>query len=55
MAIGVGEGVEIRRPMAVTVIFGLMYSTIVSLVVIPTLYQMLSRSQKNKTVDSEMQ
>ncbi len=53
MAIGVGEGVEIRRPMAVTVIFGLMYSTLVSLIVIPALYKMLTRSVKPKPAEME--
>ncbi len=44
MALGVGEGVEIRRPMAVTVIFGLTISTMVSLFIIPLLYRLVSRS-----------
>lgn len=43
MALGVGEGVEIRRPMAVTVIYGLTFSTIISLVIIPVLYRFAAR------------
>jgi len=43
MAIGVGEGVEIRRPMAVTVIFGLTFATVVTLVVIPLLYRLVNK------------
>lgn len=38
MALGLGEGAEIRAPMAITVIVGLTSSTILTLVVIPTLY-----------------
>lgn len=42
MALGVGEGVEMRRPMAITVIFGLIISTGVSLILIPMLYRLVS-------------
>jgi HAE1 family hydrophobic/amphiphilic exporter-1 len=38
MAFGIGEGAEIRAPMAITVIVGLSVSTLLTLVVIPTLY-----------------
>jgi HAE1 family hydrophobic/amphiphilic exporter-1 len=38
MALGLGEGAEIRAPMAITVIVGLSTSTLLTLIVIPTLY-----------------
>lgn len=38
MALGLGDGAEIRAPMAITVIAGLGLSTLLTLVVIPTLY-----------------
>jgi hydrophobic/amphiphilic exporter-1 (mainly G- bacteria), HAE1 family len=38
MAFGMGDGAEIRAPLAVTVIAGLGLSTLLTLVVIPTLY-----------------
>jgi len=38
MAIGLGEGAELRAPMAITVISGLLSSTLLTLVVIPVLY-----------------
>jgi HAE1 family hydrophobic/amphiphilic exporter-1 len=38
MALGMGEGAEIRTPMAITVIVGLSAATILTLIVIPTLY-----------------
>ncbi len=41
LAIGLGEGAEIRQPMAITVIAGLLFSTILTLVVIPTLYELV--------------
>ncbi|PAW69088.1 MAG: hypothetical protein B9S34_00145 [Opitutia bacterium Tous-C1TDCM] len=40
MALGFGEGAEIRAPMAITVIVGLGVSTLLTLVVIPTLYSL---------------
>ncbi len=38
MALGLGEGAEIRTPMAITVIVGLSTATVLTLIVIPTLY-----------------
>lgn len=43
MAIGLGEGSEIRTPMAITVIFGLLYATVLTLFLIPTLYSLFDR------------
>jgi hydrophobic/amphiphilic exporter-1 (mainly G- bacteria), HAE1 family len=45
MAFGWGEGAEIRTPMAITVIGGLMFSTLLTLVFIPVLYEMLDRKR----------
>ena len=38
MALGLGDGAEIRKPMAVAVICGLLTSTVLTLLVIPTIY-----------------
>jgi HAE1 family hydrophobic/amphiphilic exporter-1 len=38
MAMGLGEGAEIRTPMAWTIISGLLISTILTLIIIPTVY-----------------
>ena len=45
MAIGVGEGAEVRTPMAITVIGGLLVSTLLTLVVIPVVYSLLDRKK----------
>jgi HAE1 family hydrophobic/amphiphilic exporter-1 len=45
MAIGIGEGAEVRAPMAITVIGGLSVSTLLTLVVIPVVYSLLDRKQ----------
>ncbi len=43
MALGIGEGAEVRAPMAVTVISGLLVSTLLTLVVVPVVYSLLDR------------
>ena len=44
--LGAGEGAEIRAPMAVTVIVGLIASTVLTLIVIPTVYSLLVRGRE---------
>jgi len=57
MALGVGEGAEIRRPMAITVMGGMLVATFMTLIVIPVLYTMLDRRRdhafaaKSRTLD----
>jgi HAE1 family hydrophobic/amphiphilic exporter-1 len=41
MALGLGDGAEIRTPMAIAVISGLITSTLLTLVVIPTVYDLV--------------
>lgn len=43
MALATGEGAEVRAPMAATVIGGLAVSTLLTLVVIPVVYNLLDR------------
>jgi hydrophobic/amphiphilic exporter-1 (mainly G- bacteria), HAE1 family len=43
LALAVGEGAEVRSPMAITVIGGLLVSTLLTLVVIPVVYDLLDR------------
>jgi HAE1 family hydrophobic/amphiphilic exporter-1 len=45
MAVGFGEGSEVRAPMAITVIGGLLVSTFLTLVVIPVVYSLLDRKR----------
>ncbi len=42
MALGLGEGAELRAPLAVTVIGGLVLATALTLVVVPVVYTLLS-------------
>ena len=43
LALGFGEGAEIRAPMGITVIGGLIVSTLLTLIVIPVMYSILDR------------
>ena len=45
MAMGFGEGSEVRTPMAITVIGGLVVSTMLTLVVIPVVYSLMDRKR----------
>ncbi len=42
MALGIGEGAELRAPLAVTVISGLLLATLLTLIVVPVIYTLLS-------------
>ena len=45
MALGMGEGAELRTPMAITVISGLLCSTLLTLIVLPVLYQLFDHKK----------
>ncbi|WP_100657209.1 efflux RND transporter permease subunit [Alteromonas flava] len=45
MALGMGEGAEVRTPMAITVIFGLLFSSVLTLVLLPVMYSLFERKQ----------
>ena len=45
MAVGLGEGAEIRAPMAITVIGGLIVSSVLTLLLIPVVYASLDRGR----------
>ena len=47
MALGIGSsGKEFRQPMGIVSIGGLVVSTVLSLIVIPTLYNLITRTKK---------
>lgn len=49
LAIGFGEGSELLQPMAITAIGGLIYATLLTLVIVPTIYALLN----TKTIKKE--
>ncbi len=46
MAMGLGEGAELRSPLAITVIGGLALGTLLTLVVIPVVYSLMDRREE---------
>ena len=48
LALGVGEGSELLQPLAITAIGGLLYATILTLLVVPTIYALFNRKQIKK-------
>ena len=45
LALGAGEGAEMRAPMAISVIFGLMFASLLTLIYIPVLYALFDRKR----------
>jgi HAE1 family hydrophobic/amphiphilic exporter-1 len=54
MALGLGDGAEIRTPMAITVICGLSTSAVLTLIVIPTIYFLMD-SLRERFVNSPVE
>lgn len=48
LALGLGEGAELRAPLAITVIGGLTMATVLTLLVIPSLYMIVEKIGKRK-------
>ena len=48
MALGIGEGSEIWRPMGIAVVGGLVVSTILTLFIVPALYAMMEGRKERK-------
>jgi multidrug efflux pump subunit AcrB len=45
LAIGVGEGAEMLRPLAVTIVSGLSFSMLVSLLLVPVMYELTHKKE----------
>ncbi|MBR2594287.1 MAG: efflux RND transporter permease subunit [Firmicutes bacterium] len=48
MALAIGEGTEMQKPMAIAVIFGMMISTMVTLIFVPILYSKIDESMEKR-------
>jgi HAE1 family hydrophobic/amphiphilic exporter-1 len=55
LALGISEGTEIRAPMAITVIGGLLASTFLTLIVIPVMYMVFDRKDFEKNAHLKME
>lgn len=54
IALATGEGAEVTRSMAITIIFGVLFSTVLTLVVVPCLYLFFNRFKKQSDVDQQI-
>lgn len=54
MAMGMGMGADMAQPMALVVIGGLMYGTILTLVVVPCIYELFNKNKKTP-IDEEVE
>jgi multidrug efflux pump subunit AcrB len=52
LALGLGAGAELRQPMAVAIMGGLITSSVLSLIVIPVLYTLVEDFWKQNTFKS---
>ena len=48
MALGMGEGTDMVQPMAIVTIGGLIYGTLMTLFVIPCIYDLIRRNKNKK-------
>jgi HAE1 family hydrophobic/amphiphilic exporter-1 len=55
MAIGFGEGAELRQPLAIVVSFGLVISTALTLLVIPAVYDLVPSRVRTRAEDDELE
>ncbi len=53
MAISVGEGSETWRPMGIAVIGGMVFSTIITMIIVPAVYAMDKSGSRDKEEDSQ--
>ena len=47
LALGLGEGAELRMPMGITVIGGLLFSTLLTLVLVPVVYDIVEKMKES--------
>ncbi len=55
MALNVGIGSEVQRPIATVVIGGIISSTLLTLIILPTLYVWFNQSRSRKSNDATEQ
>ena len=54
MAVGMGQGSEMGQPMAIVVVGGLTYGTLLTLIVVPCIYDALNREKDMREEDIEI-
>lgn len=55
MALGIGDGAEMMQPIAVVCIGGLLYATLLTLFVIPCLYDLMNKKELKKLSKEDLE
>lgn len=55
MALGIGTGSEIMQPIAIVCIGGLLYATVMTLYIVPVIYDILSKKELRKVNESDLE
>ena len=53
MALGFGMGADMAQPMALVTIGGLIYGTLLTLIVVPCIYEIFNKEKNGKTDDDD--
>ena len=55
MAIGIGTGSEIIQPIAIVCIGGLLYATLMTLFIVPVIYDIVSKKELRRVEESDLE
>lgn len=55
MSLGIGTGSEIMQPIAIVCIGGLLYATVMTLYIVPVIYDILSKKELRKVNESDLE
>jgi HAE1 family hydrophobic/amphiphilic exporter-1 len=53
LAVGVGAGAESRRPLGIAIVGGVLFSTFLTLLVVPVVYSLLARFTRAEPIEIE--
>lgn len=48
LTLGIGEGTEIQQPMAIVIVFGLSFATLITLIFIPVVYSLMDKRKEKR-------
>ena len=55
LAIGIGNGAEMVQPVAIVCIGGLLFGTVMTLLIIPVMYRLIGRKHMEKIAEEELE
>ena len=54
LALGMGTGADMLQPMAIVIVFGLLYATVLTLFCVPSLYDIFQKKAPKTVKDEEL-